>query len=529
MSSINLSKSFLQSLPYLVLGVLCVCLLAQAYFFCDGHFIYPLDDAYIHLSLVKQITETGDWGLSPGQFHSSSSSPLFMLMLSCARFLFKSDWMPVLLNGIGAVVFLKVVQFFLQEIAFSKLFISVFMIGLILLGPIHLLVLSGMEHIWHCLFACLYVYYVWKFLSSGENDKSFPGRDLIYLCMSACLMTGFRYEGMFVVFASSLIFLWNRQVKVALFTSLSAAIPVVSYGIFSLSKGAYFFPNSLLIKGHVPQDSFAELLSILYRGIEVLYENPFVLFSFLFLSAFLWIPNLSKSTQEILKLILISFGVHILFAEVGGYRYEAYLLLLMMLSSVLVLKESGAMDSLMTWFSSFQAQKLWGLLFLFLCLFPFLVRTSFFTLNYALSCKNIYEQQYQMASFLQKFYPTASVAANDIGAISYFTDIQLLDLFGIGSQEILELRRTGRWDSAHITTLTNHKQVELAICYDSWVGEKLPEDWIRVASWTIADNFICGDEKVSFYGSNESSSALLRKNLQSFSAELPSRVAVDYE
>lgn len=529
MSSIKLHKFFLLSLPYLVLGVLCVVLLAQASALCGGHFIYPLDDAYIHLSLVKQLSETGDWGLSPGQFHSSSSSPLFMLILYGARFLSKSDWMPVFINGLGAMLFLAAGQYFLHKLSYTKRFIAVFMVGIVLLGPIHLLVLSGMEHIWHGLFACLYVYYVWKFFSSKENNRSFSRRDLIYLCLSACLMTGFRYEGMFVVFASGLIFLWNRQVNLALFSSLSAAIPVVSYGAFSLSRGGYFFPNSLLIKGHVPQDSLAELVSVLYRGIEVLYENPFVLFSFLFLSAFLMVPNLSKATQQILKLIVISFAVHILFAEVGGYRYEAYLLLLSMLSSVLVLKEPGIKNLRKSWFSRFPGQKLWGFLFLGLCLFPFLVRTGFFTLNYSLSCKNIYEQQYQMASFLNKFYPTASVAANDIGAITYFTDIQLLDLFGIGSQEILELRREGKWDAEHVTTLAKQKQVEIAICYDSWVAEKLPKDWVRVASWTILDNFICGDEKVSFYGTNSASSATLLKNLQSFAPELPARVEVSYE
>ncbi len=51
--------------------------------------------------------------------------------------------------------------------------------------------------------------------------------------------------------------------------------------------------------------------------------------------------------------------------------------------------------------------------------------------------ENIYEQQVQSAKFLHQFYNTSKVVANDIGAISYYTNIHLLDIAGLGSVETI--------------------------------------------------------------------------------------------
>ena len=46
----------------------------------SGHqFIYPLDDAYIHLALSRNVAENGIWGINPNSFDSASSSILYTL------------------------------------------------------------------------------------------------------------------------------------------------------------------------------------------------------------------------------------------------------------------------------------------------------------------------------------------------------------------------------------------------------------------------------------------------------------------
>src|SRR5580658_1345815 len=47
----------------------------------DGHFIYALDDPYIHLSIAKNLAQHGVWGVTQYAAASASSSPLWSFLL----------------------------------------------------------------------------------------------------------------------------------------------------------------------------------------------------------------------------------------------------------------------------------------------------------------------------------------------------------------------------------------------------------------------------------------------------------------
>lgn len=57
--------------------------------------------------------------------------------------------------------------------------------------------------------------------------------------------------------------------------------------------------------------------------------------------------------------------------------------------------------------------------------------------------KNIYDQQIQMSRFLHTYYNESKVMANDIGAITYYTKIDLLDLVGLGSTSLIHNKIVG--------------------------------------------------------------------------------------
>ncbi len=136
--------------------------------------------------------------------------------------------------------------------------------------------------------------------------------------------------------------------------------------------------------------------------------------------------------------------------------------------------------------------------------------------------KNIYEQQYQMAVFLNKFYSGKSVAANDIGAINYYADIKCLDLIGIGSKEIMKEKINNELNSEKIDKISREKNVQIAILYDDWFSRVgLPSEWSKVGEWKIEDNFICGSDKISFYAVDKDERFNLIRNLASFSGTLP--------
>src|SRR5882762_8810665 len=71
----------------------------------EGHFVYPLDDSYIHMAMAKTLVRHGSWGLSPGQFEPASSSPLWTLLLAgLYRLGGVHAWGPVALAAISSVM-----------------------------------------------------------------------------------------------------------------------------------------------------------------------------------------------------------------------------------------------------------------------------------------------------------------------------------------------------------------------------------------------------------------------------------------
>ncbi|MEO6499100.1 MAG: hypothetical protein ABIN95_08815, partial [Mucilaginibacter sp.] len=141
---------------------------------------------------------------------------------------------------------------------------------------------------------------------------------------------------------------------------------------------------------------------------------------------------------------------------------------------------------------------------------------------------NIYEQQYQMGRFFQQYYRGQTVAANDIGAISFMADLKTVDMWGLGNNEIANARKKGYWNNEFLQKIVADKQTRITVMYDSWFDKNLTSKWVKVATWEMPYNYICGDIYVTFYGNNESEALLLKKNLAAFAAQLPNDVKVAY-
>jgi hypothetical protein len=147
--------------------------------------------------------------------------------------------------------------------------------------------------------------------------------------------------------------------------------------------------------------------------------------------------------------------------------------------------------------------------------------------------RNIYLRQWQMARFVQRYYPTGVVAANDIGAINYLSNPHCYDFVGLANPEIFAARRSGRYTTDFLRSDTNAQHVQIAIAYDRWFGDPmpieiggppLPRSWVRVARWYIPDPTIVGDVYVSFYAVDPSEAPALRSDVMQFASQLPPAV-----
>lgn len=135
-----------------------------------------------------------------------------------------------------------------------------------------------------------------------------------------------------------------------------------------------------------------------------------------------------------------------------------------------------------------------------------------------------------MALFLKQYYNEATVAANDIGAISYLTDIRTLDLWGLSTVEAAQHKRNRSYNKATVYELTKSKGAKIAIVYDrlftdgNIAYDGIPEQWIKVGQWRIENNVVCGDDTVSFFALDPSLEGSLIANLKQFSPRLPKTV-----
>ena len=97
------------------------------------------------------------------------------------------------------------------------------------------------------------------------------------LCLAGLLMVMTRYEGLFAVAPVGFLLLCRRRWQLAILLGIAAAAPITLFGIFALSKGWYFLPNSLLLKGNVQSvHTFAELMQYLSKWYTVLASTPYV-------------------------------------------------------------------------------------------------------------------------------------------------------------------------------------------------------------------------------------------------------------
>jgi len=193
-----LQKSPFQNWPlYLsVLILLLVTWLAISISLSQNHgfLIYALDDAYIGMAMARNFAQYGVWGITRYGFTSCSSPPLWTLLLSLIYYLGGVNQLaPLVLNLILAVLVVAAAHHVLSWYKATPLVKFLALIGIIVLVPLPMLILTGMEPVLQTLVSTLAVFYAARWIS-GEAPESARG-DSIRLLILAPLVTGVRFEG----------------------------------------------------------------------------------------------------------------------------------------------------------------------------------------------------------------------------------------------------------------------------------------------------------------------------------------------
>ncbi len=144
------------------------------------------------------------------------------------------------------------------------------------------------------------------------------------------------------------------------------------------------------------------------------------------------------------------------------------------------------------------------------------------------ACINIYEQQYQMGNFIKKYYNTDTIAVNDIGAVSFFNNSEIIDLWGLANMKVAKAKKDNYNNAAFLNNVSKNENVNIAVVYDSWFDSSLLKNWQKISTWQIQNNVICGDATVSFYAVKPGSASSLKTNLSAYQSTLPADVTVKY-
>lgn len=489
----------------------------QAYFE-NGAFCYALDDSFIMMAISRNLADFGVWGLTRYEFSSTASSPFFTLILAGFNKLMGSPvWLPLAINVI-ALLGLYVWAAIKAAAWNFKLWQTWFLLmGLFFLMPIPVLLFGSMEHILHTWIALVVL--------DAVVSHKLKANALFWL-LSGILLGGIRYEGLFQGGLILLVFVKEKRWKDFLFFGFGLAAPMTVLGIYSVYKGWFFLPNSLVLKGYgMNIQNTITVLGYLYSLLMKAANHPHVLatmFALWLLGN--WNKFQKKAGPDLKLQLYIVAGMqllHFVFARFNHvYRYEAYLMACSWWILWPALVQILPIQSLMVLKNEFSANKIQAILLLVLFASPLWRSVESYAVGTRAMC-NIYQQQVQTARFIKSYYDTATIGAIDVGAIAYYSDCKLLDLWGLGTMEFAQLKLKDRYTPQTIDFVCRRKNMEVAVVYGNDIRNS---KWQKAESWVIPHNVVCSRDTISFFAINPDAFRQLKQNLRAFAPKLSPHV-----
>jgi hypothetical protein len=500
----------------------------------EGHWVYTLDDAYIHLAMARNLVAHGVWGVSSETFTSCSSSPFWTLLLAFFfRIIGARDWLPGILNVICTLLSLLVIDRTLTDYGVRGRLRILAGVSIFILVPFTVIASTGMEHSLHVLLTLAFVRVALAEFRDARSDRWTRAAVLGGL---AFLMTSTRFESLFVVGPLAVVLFLKGRWRLGTAISLLALLPVMAHGIYAVAHGGFFLPNSLVLKGRFPLGGIAGFVfQLLSFYVRVSLENVHVDILCLLLLATACCRRIPEGIR-LLAITVAAAGVaHLTFCECGRfYRYEAYLMasgfLLLAVAWLPLLQEPEILSRT----SPFRGQEGWlfsarlGLV-LFLAV-PLFLRGVWATSRVVRASANIYQQQWQLARICSTLDLAGnSIAINDLGLMAYRSGVRLVDLWGLGTTEVARLKAARRYDRQAIAELLIRQRVDYVIVFDQWFakGRELPDDLILVARLRNSKNIVCLQDTVMLYATSLAAAEKMCEHLTHLPFALPKETTVE--
>ncbi|WP_343081205.1 hypothetical protein [Ostreiculturibacter nitratireducens] len=515
------------SLPLIAVAAALLAFLGMevtAFVSTGGHFEYPLDDVYIHLSIAEQIT-LGGYGINTGEYASAASSPLYPFLLTPFAGTEAQRFLPLLWNTLALILAAFLWGRTLVLSGYDRMTRIWPGILLAALGPLAVnaygLAYAGMAHTLHLAAALAIICGLTRFVVEGRIGAA--------LVLGVLLSPAFRLEGLALALsAAGMVALLGRW-RAGLLLGFAALLPVATFAGFLVALGLEPLPNSVAAKLAVAAGEdyglSTRIVATLMLNLEKLQGWVVLGLSILSIAA---APILGREGRADLRLYCYVIGfsglAHMGLGHVGWLnRYEIYIFAALVLGLAAILGLAGQGSGV-----SSRGRAAIAL--------PLAVMTALAGGFYAHDAATrvvwapqlLWQLHAQMARFTRE-YVEAPVAVNDIGHVSWRNPNYVLDLWGLASDEARHLRLEGE-DPRWAGTLAARAEVGLAMVLDSWIGQHTGEDWVRLGELAVAtEPSRLGDWSISFYATSPDEVPALLEALERFRPTLPEGVEFRYE
>jgi hypothetical protein len=482
----------------------------------DGHLVYALDDAYIHLALSEQIAH-GHYGINPGEPSSPSSSLLWPLLLVPLAGHPAQTYLPLLLNVVFGSMTMLLLAYAVgswrprvvhpwSPVWWTKL--ATVML-LMFVGNLVSLTFIGMEHVLQVLLA---VGCAVGLMSLWE------GRRIPPWCLAAAVIAPMvRYEDLSLTLAMSIALAFtDRKVQAAL-VLVAGTLPLALFGLFLHHLGLPVVPISVLMKANNSASTahWGDKMQVLLQtNFHLMQDDPsrWPMLALGVILCFFWVCERDRARRAVLRGVLAVTFLQIVFGRFGWFgRYEVYALIF---ATLMLGRAANIPRSRM--FGPFA-------LGLFYLAAPYINNT----MQTPQATHEIYRQQVQMRRFMDDFY-RESTAVNDIGLMSYRhpANVYILDVDGLAS---LEAATTDDRSAAWLQAIVERHDTRLAILFPAWFH--IPTSWVAVGRMCNADlgRIVAGGRCVDFYSTRPSSAAEIRDDLARFVPTLPAGVTFEFD
>jgi hypothetical protein len=495
-------------------------------FLNSGHFVYTLDDPYIHLALAEHIAR-GHYGINAAEYSAPSSSILWPFLLAPLMRTPFGEFAPLAINFFASLLTLSVLTALVEKTfpdsaygpgrasRLRGLVIVLMVLGSNLVG----LIFTGMEHSLQLLATLTLLQGIISPAGPGETGHFGTRRGF---ALGAAVVAGplIRYENLAVSAAAlAFLFLQGRR-KTAAALAVAMLVPIAAFSGYLHALGLGFVPTSVLAKSNLATagGTARKLVANVYRNLQ----NPMgtlEALAMIALVSFAMLGKLPARERRWAGCVAAAAALHLAAGQFGWFnRYEISSYLFAAVSLLYLSRHWLARRVALGGLLPVSAVMVMAAL-----VFSHPYVAGLFQIP--LASNNIHEQQFQMHRFAFEFY-RRPVAVMDLGYVAFRNRNYVLDINGLASREALG--HLAQHDAPDwMDEMARKKSVDWAMVYDR-PGLGVPGNWKRLGVLHLGRRCITpAMSEVSFYALNDSAFAQIRPLIPAFRESLPKGVVFD--